>query len=79
MKLLSHVRIIAIRWTAAYQASSVRGIFQARALECGAIAFSFMDYAKAFDCVDHSKLWKIPRMEEPGGLQSMGSLRVGHA
>ena len=22
--------------------------------------------------------WKIPRMEEPGGLQSMGSLRVGH-
>ena len=22
--------------------------------------------------------WKIPRMEEPGGLQSMGSQRVGH-
>ena len=22
--------------------------------------------------------WKIPRMEEPGRLQSMGSLRVGH-
>ena len=22
--------------------------------------------------------WKIPRMEEPGGLQSMGSRRVGH-
>ena len=22
--------------------------------------------------------WKIPRMEEPGGLQSMGSLGVGH-
>ena len=22
--------------------------------------------------------WKIPRMEEPGGLQPMGSLRVGH-
>ena len=22
--------------------------------------------------------WKIPRMEEPGGLQFMGSLRVGH-
>ena len=22
--------------------------------------------------------WKIPCMEEPGGLQSMGSLRVGH-
>ena len=22
--------------------------------------------------------WKIPWMEEPGGLQSMGSLGVGH-
>ena len=22
--------------------------------------------------------WKIPWMEEPGGLQSMGSLRAGH-
>ena len=22
--------------------------------------------------------WKIPWTEEPGGLQSMGSLRVGH-
>ena len=23
------------------------------------ICFCFIDYAKAFDCVDHSKLWKI--------------------
>ena len=23
------------------------------------IYFFFIDYAKAFDCVDHSKLWKI--------------------
>ena len=22
--------------------------------------------------------WRIPWMEEPGGLQSMGSLRIGH-
>ena len=22
--------------------------------------------------------WKIPRLEEPGGLQSMGLQRVGH-
>ena len=22
--------------------------------------------------------WRIPRMEEPGGLQSMGSQKVGH-
>ena len=30
------------------------------------IYFCFIDYAKAFDCVDHSKLWKI--------LQEMGRL-----
>ena len=23
------------------------------------IYFRFIDYAKAFDCVDHNKLWKI--------------------
>ena len=28
------------------------------------ICFCFIDYAKGFDCVDHSKLWKI--------LQEMG-------
>ena len=28
------------------------------------IYFCFIDYAKVFDCVDHSKLWKI--------LQEMG-------
>ena len=25
------------------------------------IYFCFLDYAKAFDCVDHNKLWKIPK------------------
>ena len=25
--------------------------------------FCFIDYAKASDCVDHNKLWKIPRWE----------------
>ena len=42
------------------------------------IYFCLIDYAKAFNYVDHNKLWKIPWMEEPGRLQSMGSLRVGH-
>ena len=28
------------------------------------IYFSFIDYMKAFDCVDHNKLWKI--LEEMG-------------
>ena len=25
------------------------------------IYFCFIDYAKAFDCADHNKLWKIPK------------------
>ena len=25
----------------------------------GQFSFSFIDYAKAFDCVDHNKMWKI--------------------
>ena len=56
--------------------SSVHGIFQARVLEWGAIAFSkniiyfcFICYAKAFDCVDHNKLWKIVKeMQIPDHL-----------
>ena len=33
------------------------------------IYFCFIDYAKAFDCVDHNKLWKILReMEIPDHL-----------
>ena len=28
------------------------------------ISFCFIDYAKAFDCVDHNKLWKILREME---------------
>ena len=27
------------------------------------ICFCFIDYAKAFDCVDHNKLWKIKGWE----------------
>ena len=35
------------------------------------IYFCFIDYAKAFDCVDHNKLWKI--------LKEMGiTVRTGH-
>ena len=32
-------------------------------------SFCFTDYAKAFDCVDHNKLWKILKeMEIPDHL-----------
>ena len=30
------------------------------------IYFCFIDYAKAFDCVDHNKLWKILRVGNNG-------------
>ena len=33
------------------------------------IYFCFIDYAKAFDCVDHNKLWKtVKEMRIPGHL-----------
>ena len=35
-------------------------------------------HSKAMAPHSSSLVWKIPWMEEPGGLQSMGSLRVGH-
>ena len=41
-------------------------IEQARQLQKN-IYFCFIDYAKAFDCVDHNKLWKI--------LKEMGKTR----
>ena len=36
------------------------------------IYFCFMDYAKAFDCVDHNKLWKI--LKEMGILDHLTCL-----
>ena len=46
------------------QIASIRWIMEkAREFQKN-IYFCFIDYAKAFDCVDHNKLWKI--------LQEMG-------
>ena len=52
------------------------------------IYFRFIDYAKAFDCVDHNKLWKIlQEMGIPGHLTCLlrnlyagqeATLRTGH-
>ena len=36
------------------------------------IYFCFIDYAKAFDCVDHNKLWKI--LKEMGILDPLTCL-----
>ena len=42
--------------------------------------FTFPFHALEKDMATHSGVlaWRILRMGEPGGLQSMGSLRVGH-
>ena len=51
------------------------------------IYFCFIDYAKAFDCVDHNKLWKIEEMEIPDHLSCLlknlyavqeATVRTGH-
>ena len=42
------------------QIANIRWIIEkARKVQKKIIYFCFIDYAKAFDCVDHSKLWKI--------------------
>ena len=47
-----------------YQIANIRWIIEkAREFQKN-IYFCFIDYAKAFDCVDHNKLWKI--LEEMG-------------
>ena len=53
--------------------SPIPGILQARTLEW--VGFST---EKAMAPHSSTLAWKTPWMEEPGGLQSMGSLRVGH-
>ena len=40
------------------QISNIRWIIK-KAKEFQKNIYCFIDYAKAFDCVDHSKLWKI--------------------
>ena len=40
------------------QIANIHWIKKARELQKN-IYFCFIDYAKAFDCVDHNKLWKI--------------------
>ena len=52
------------------------------------IYFCFIDYAKAFDCVDHNKLWKsLKEMEIPDHLTCLlrnlyagqeATVRIGH-
>ena len=41
------------------QIASIRWIMEKGRVFQKNIYFCFIDYAKAFDCVDHNKLWKI--------------------
>ena len=44
------------------------------------LTFTFHSHALEKEMATHSSVlaWRIPGMEEPGGLPSMGSHRVGH-
>ena len=44
----------------------------------GLIRYTIELLEKAMAPHSSTLAWKIPWMEEPGGLQSMESLRVGH-
>ena len=39
------------------------------------IYFCFIDYAKAFDCVDHNKLWKIVKYQTFSAVAELKWLR----
>ena len=43
------------------QISNIRWIIEKTREFQKKISFWLIDYAKAFDCVDHNKLWKIPK------------------
>ena len=54
------------------QIANIRWIMEkAREFQKNIIYFCFIDYAKAFDCVDHNKLWIILKeMEIPDYLSA---------
>ena len=70
VQLLSRVWLFATAWTAAHQSSLSSTILE--------FAQTHVHWEKAMAPHSSTLAWKIPWTEEPGGLQSMGSLRVGH-
>ena len=59
--------------------ATVRGVAEGRT-QLSDFTFPFHFHALEKEMATHSSAlaWRIPWMEEPGGLQSVGSLRVGH-
>ena len=59
--------------------AAVHGVAKSRTwLSDFTFAFHFHALEKEMATHSSTLAWKIPWTEEPGGLQSMGSLRVGH-
>ena len=50
------------------QTANIRWIIEKATEFQNNIHFSFSDYAKAFDCVDHNKLWKILKVMGPDAM-----------
>ena len=59
--------------------ATVHGVTKSRT-QLSDFTFTLRFHALEKEMATHSSVlaWKIPWTEEPGGLQSMGSLRVGH-
>ena len=59
--------------------AAVHGVTQSRTrLSDFTLTFHFHVLDKAMAPHSSTLAWRIPWIEEPGGLQSMGSHRVGH-
>ena len=59
--------------------AAVHGVTNSRT-QLSHFTFTFHFHALEKEMATHSSVlaWRIPGMEEPGGLPSMGSHRVGH-
>ena len=59
--------------------AAVHGVAEGRT-QLNDFTFTFHFHAMEKEMVTHSRIlaWRIPGTEEPGGLQSMGSLGVEH-
>ena len=59
--------------------AAVHGVLKSRT-QLRDFTFTFHFHALEKEMATHSSVlaWRIPGMEEPGGLSSMGSHRVGH-
>ena len=75
-----HSRALAwkIPWMGAWWAT-VHGVAKSRT-RLSNFPFTFYSHALEKEMATHSSVlaWRIPGTEEPGGLPSMGSHRVGH-